>query len=157
MTPVEVELTVNGEAHRLRTEPSRTLLAVLREDLLLTGTKPGCGEGRCGACTVLLDGEPVVACLLPVCLAARATITTVEGLDGPEAERLRRTFAETGAIQCGICTPGMLVSATALLRRRPRPGPDEVRQALVGNLCRCTGYQAIVEAVLAAAAPEVDG
>jgi aerobic-type carbon monoxide dehydrogenase small subunit (CoxS/CutS family) len=147
------EFQVNGERYELLLPPWKSLARTLREDLELTGTKVGCGEGRCGSCTVLLDGEPVISCLLPICLLGGRSILTVEGLSGPDADPLQASFAELGAVQCGICTPGMLMTATALLQRVPRPTDEEVRAALVGNLCRCTGYAAIVEAVVAAGRP----
>jgi aerobic carbon-monoxide dehydrogenase small subunit len=151
---VTLRLTVNGRARRLRVPPMKRLLDVLREDCGLTGTKEGCGEGECGACTVLLDGRPVNACLVPAVHAAGATITTVEGLArGAALSVLQRTLIERGGVQCGMCTPGILVTAHALLGRAPGrvPGEDEVREALAGNLCRCTGYRTIIEAVRAAA------
>ena len=146
------ELHVNGEAREVAFEPYKTLLEVLREDLDLTGTKHGCELGECGACTVLLDGEPVMSCIYLGVEAVGREITTVEGL----AERgvpsaLQRAFARTGGAQCGYCTPGMLMSGTALLRRNSHPTRDEIREAISGNLCRCTGYTAILEAVELAA------
>jgi carbon-monoxide dehydrogenase small subunit len=141
-------LRVNGDDHQLLLAVHRTLLEVLREDLGLTGTKHGCELGECGTCTVLVDGEPQLSCLvLPVQIEGRA-VTTVEGLaDGSELTSLQRAFAELGAAQCGYCTPGMLLSATALLAANPHPSHGEIREALAGNLCRCTGYSKIVEAV----------
>jgi carbon-monoxide dehydrogenase small subunit len=131
----------------------KRLLDVLREDLRLTGTKEGCGEGECGACSVLLDGELVNSCLVPVCQADGRAVTTVEGLAAPggELRPVQRAFWVKGGAQCGICTPGMLVAAAALLERARRPGEAEIREWLAGNLCRCTGYAKIVEAVAAAA------
>ena len=149
-----MKLRVNGDVHELDVPASTPLASALRDRLGLTGTKVGCGEGRCGSCTVLLDGEPAVSCLLPVCLVEDRAVVTVEGLEGPGENALQRAFAERGAVQCGMCTPGMLMTATALLRRSPRPGADEVRAALVGNLCRCTGYAAIVDAIVAAGREE---
>ncbi len=145
-------LRVNGEDHQLLLAVHRTLLEVLREDLGLTGTKHGCELGECGTCTVLVDGEPQLSCLvLPVQIEGRE-VTTVEGLaDGSELTPLQRAFAELGAAQCGYCTPGMLLSATALLAGNPHPSNGEIREALAGNLCRCTGYSKIVEAVEMAA------
>ena len=151
-----VSFTVNGRRRRVSVPPMKRLLDVLREDCGLTGTKEGCGEGECGACTVLLDGEPVNSCLVPAAQAAGAKVVTVEGLaKGPALSVLQRAFVERGGTQCGICTPGILVTAHALLQRTKGrvPGEDEVRVALAGNLCRCTGYQKIVEAVQAAARP----
>jgi carbon-monoxide dehydrogenase small subunit len=151
---VTLELHVNGRRRRVRVPPMKRLLDVLRQDCGLPGTKEGCGEGECGACTVLMDGRSVCSCLVPAVQADAAKIVTVEGLSrGRALSTLQRTFVEMGAAQCGICTPGMLVTATELLRRaRGRvPGEDEVRRTLAGNLCRCTGYQKIVDAVREAA------
>src|SRR5215468_6824812 len=147
-----LNLRVNGEEHQVLVPVHKTLLEVLREDLGLTGTKHGCELGECGTCTVLVDGQPQLSCLLlPVQLGDRE-VTTVEGL-GTTADPhpLQRAFAELGAAQCGYCTPGMLLAARALLDERPRPSRDEIREALAGNLCRCTGYAKIVEAVELAA------
>jgi len=152
---VALKLTVNGKAHRVHTPPMKRLLDVLREDLRLTGTKEGCGEGECGACTVLLDGRTVNSCLVPAVHADGARIVTVEGLGKRKAlTTLQKAFVEMGGAQCGICTPGMLVSAAALIQgaKGRVPSDPEVREALAGNLCRCTGYQRIVDAVRAAAA-----
>jgi aerobic carbon-monoxide dehydrogenase small subunit len=150
-----IRLTVNGKTRTFNGEPFKRLIDVLREDFSLTGTKEGCGEGECGACTVLLDGEPVNSCLIPVCQAAGKKVATVEGLGTPEKlSRLQACFLEKGGAQCGICTPGMLVAAQAHLARTKKPDDASVRTALAGNLCRCTGYQHIVDSVLAAAAPK---
>jgi aerobic-type carbon monoxide dehydrogenase small subunit (CoxS/CutS family) len=147
-----VRFKVNGRERELLTAPTRTLLEVLREDLRLTGTKQGCGEGECGTCTVLLDGSAVNACLVLAVEAAGREVTTIEGLaTGAALHPLQQAFIDHGAIQCGFCTPGMILSAKALLDRSPRPTEEEIREALSGNLCRCTGYQKIVEAVSAAA------
>jgi len=144
-----LDFTVNGKRRRVRVPPMKRLLDVLREDCGLTGTKEGCGEGECGACTVLLDGEPVNSCLVPAAQAAGAKVVTVEGLaQGPALSLLQRAFVERGGTQCGICTPGVVMAAAVL---GPRPTAERVREALAGNLCRCTGYQRIVEAVRAAA------
>ncbi len=152
-----LHLCVNGQDHEVYVPVHKTLLEVLREDLELTGTKHGCELGECGACTVLVDGEPVLSCLaLPVQLQGREIIT-VEGLArGPELDGLQRSFAELGAAQCGYCTPGILLAAHALLERNPCPTRDEIRQALAGNICRCTGYVKIVEAVEKAAVTGAD-
>jgi aerobic-type carbon monoxide dehydrogenase small subunit (CoxS/CutS family) len=146
-------LTINGREHDLDVPPFYPLAVVLREELGLTGTKTGCFEGRCGACTVSVDGETVVSCIYPVGLAYGKSVRTVEGLahaTGPLTP-LQQNFLETGAVQCGICTPGMLMTLTDLLDRVPKPSEDDVRDALAGNLCRCTGYRKIIEATLATA------
>jgi aerobic-type carbon monoxide dehydrogenase small subunit (CoxS/CutS family) len=151
---VTLQMTVNGRTRRARVPPMKRLLDVLREDLGATGTKEGCGEGECGACSVLLNGRSVNSCLVPAAHADGARIVTVEGLaKNGTLSRLQRAFVAMGAAQCGICTPGMLISAQELITRTaPRvPGDAEVREALAGNLCRCTGYQKIVDAVRAAA------
>ena len=140
-----IEITVNGARREVAAAPLSRLLDVLREELGLTGTKEGCGEGECGACAVLIDGELVCSCLVPVGQAAGAQIQTVEGLDWAP---IQQAFLEHGGAQCGICTPGMLLAAVALLQRNARPTESEVREALAGNLCRCTGYTKIVEAIL---------
>ena len=151
---ISVRLTVNGKARRVNTPPMKRLLDVLREDLRLTGTKEGCGEGECGACTVLLDGRTVNSCLVPAVHAEGSRVVTVEGLaKGRSLTTLQKAFVEMGGAQCGICTPGMLVSAAELIRSAKGrvPTDPEVRAALAGNLCRCTGYQRIVDAVRFAA------
>jgi carbon-monoxide dehydrogenase small subunit len=152
MTKTMLTLRVNGERHTVAAEPSHTLLEVLREELDLTGTKHGCELGECGACTVLVDGVPVLACLtLPLALGD-ADVLTVEGLaKGPELHPLQRAFAEEGAAQCGYCTPGMLMTAKALLDATLRPSREDISRAISGNLCRCTGYTAIYEAIEKAA------
>ncbi|MFO0758760.1 MAG: (2Fe-2S)-binding protein [Byssovorax sp.] len=150
---MKISLTINGTARELDVPPLTRLLDALRGPLGLTGTKEGCGEGECGSCTVLLDGEPVNACLVPIGQCDGRSLTTVEGLaEAGHLSPLQRCFVEEGGTQCGICTPGMLISAEVLLRERPSPTEPEIREALAGNLCRCTGYQRIVESVLAAAA-----
>jgi carbon-monoxide dehydrogenase small subunit len=153
MTKELLSLRVNGEPHTVAAEPHHTLLEVLREELQLTGTKHGCELGECGACTVLVDGVPILSCLtLPAQLAANAQVTTVEGLaNGGRLHPLQTAFAEEGAAQCGYCTPGMLMAAKALLDSNPRPSRGEIAHAISGNLCRCTGYTAIYEAVEKAA------
>ncbi len=144
---------VNGRSIQLETAPMARLIDLLRNALQLTGTKEGCGEGECGACTVLLDGLPVVACLVPAVQANGREVRTVEGLATAQGlALLQRTFVEHDAIQCGYCTPGMLMAASGLLAREPDPSDEDIRQALAGNLCRCTGYTGIVEAVRAGAA-----
>ncbi|MGQ9823438.1 MAG: (2Fe-2S)-binding protein [Desulfotomaculales bacterium] len=148
----QITLTVNGNPYTLMVAPGETLLEALREKLGLTGTKKGCDTGDCGACTVLFDGRAVPSCLVLARTAQGKEVWTVEGLSGdPVFRRLQESFVNRGAVQCGFCTPGMLVAAFALLRTNPRPTEEEVREAISGNLCRCTGYQKIVEAVLAAA------
>ena len=145
-------LTVNDRAYDVSAEPNTTLLAVLREELDLTGAKCGCGTGDCGACTVLLDGEAVRACIVPMKRAAGRSILTIEGLArGAELHPIQRAFVERGAVQCGFCTPGMILSAKALLDHNPSPTESEIRTAIEGNLCRCTGYARIVDAILYAA------
>jgi carbon-monoxide dehydrogenase small subunit len=147
-----VETTINGRQHALEVEPRKTLLAVLRDQLQLTGTKEGCSTGDCGACTVLLDGEPVNACLVLAVEADGREVTTIEGIAANgELHPVQQALVEKGGMQCGFCTPGVAVSAVALLKNNPKPQPAEIRQALAGNLCRCTGYTKIVEAVQAAA------
>ncbi len=145
-----VSLTVNGRRYELAVAPNRTLLELLREDLGLTGTKHGCGEGDCGACAVLLDGTPVNSCLVLALEAEGREVTTIEGVArGSELDPLQQAFVEHGAVQCGYCTPGMILVGKAHLAARPRTTAGEVRRAISGNLCRCTGYQKIVEAILA--------
>ena len=147
-----VALNINGDAYELAVVPSHTLLEVLREDAGLTGTKHGCEQGECGLCTVLIDGRPQFSCLTLAIEAEGTEIRTVEGLaKHGELHPLQQAWGETGASQCGYCTSGMLMSAQALLERNPSPNRTEIREALAGNLCRCTGYQAIIEAVELAA------
>ena len=148
-----IELTVNGERRDLAIEPRRTLVDVLRHDLGLTGTHVGCEHGICGACTVLVDGEPTRACLVFGVQADDCEVQTVEGLAGADGELnpLQEAFSAHHALQCGFCTPGFLMLATALLRENPDPTDDEIREAMASNICRCTGYQSILEAVRAAA------
>jgi carbon-monoxide dehydrogenase small subunit len=152
-----LQLRVNGQLHALEAEPWRLLLDVLRDDLGLTGAKRGCETGYCGCCTALLDGKAVHACSILAVRAAGREITTIEGLgkDG-RLDPLQEAFVARGASQCGYCTPGMILSAKALLSEKPRPTEQDVRVALAGNLCRCTGYVKIVEAVLAASGNEGD-
>ena len=148
-----VRITINGLLREVAVPANRTLLDLLREDLDLTGTKHGCGEGDCGACTVLLDGEPVNACLVLAAEADRREVTTIEGLaDGSLLHPVQQAFVDAGAVQCGYCTPGMVLVAAAFVARNPSPTESDVRHAISGNFCRCTGYQKIVEAVLTASA-----
>jgi carbon-monoxide dehydrogenase small subunit len=147
-----IQLTVNGEEFEVAVEPNRTLLQVLREDLGFTGTKHGCGLGDCGACTVHLDGKPVNSCLVLAVQANGREVLTIEGLaENGKLHPIQQAFVDHGAIQCGFCSPGMILSAKALLDENPRPTELEIRTAISGNLCRCTGYQKIVEAVQSAA------
>ena len=146
-------LTVNGKIYEVAVEPHRTLVEVLREEIGLTGTKVGCGEGDCGACTVLLDSKAVNSCLVLALQANGREVTTIEGLaDGDTLHPIQGAFIKHGAIQCGFCSPGMILSSKALLDKTPAPTEEEIRTGLAGNLCRCTGYQKIVEAVRDAAA-----
>jgi len=153
MTTQTLTMKLNGEKVSVQVEPWAMLVEVLRDQLELTGTKVACGEGECGACTVLLDGRPVNSCLVPALKAQGREVMTVEGLAHlGELHPLQKAFVEHGAVQCGYCTPGMLMSAKALLDHNPSPTEDEVRLAISGNLCRCTGYAKIVEAILDASA-----
>jgi carbon-monoxide dehydrogenase small subunit len=149
----EISFTLNGSAVTLSVEAHRRLLDVLRDDLGLTGTKEGCGEGECGACTVIVDGRAVNACLYPAPEVDGKQVVTIEGLVGPQNELsvIQKAFADCGAVQCGFCSPGMIMSTKALLDEIPDPTDEEIREALLGNLCRCTGYVQIIEAVRAAA------
>jgi carbon-monoxide dehydrogenase small subunit len=153
-----VTFTVNGQIKTVSSYPMERLLDVLRRDLELTGTKEGCGEGECGSCSVLIDGVLVNSCLIPVLQAGGTNIVTIEGLsEGGQLHPVQRAFLECGGAQCGICTPGMILATVELLRRRPDPSQEEIREGLSGNLCRCTGYSQIFEAVAEAAsrtAPE---
>ena len=148
---VAVTFNVNGATRTVEAYPLARLLDVLREELRLTGTKEGCGEGECGACSVLLDGELVNSCLVPVVQAAAASITTIEGVaTGEQLHAVQQAFLECGGAQCGICTPGMVLAALALLKEHPQPTLAEIRNGLAGNLCRCTGYMKIFESVVRA-------
>ena len=153
-TAERIVLTVNGRQRDVLTSPARPVLDVLREELGLTGTKEGCSVGVCGACSVLLDGRLMSACLVPVGMVAGREITTVEGLadDDGGLSPVQQAFLQCGGFQCGICTPGQVVAATALLAENPHPDAEQVRDWMMGNLCRCTGYYSIVSAVLSAAA-----
>lgn len=153
MTKHAIHLTVNGEAQEVEVAARTLLSELLRDDLNLTGTKRGCETAICGACTVHLDGEPVKSCLMLALQARGRSVTTIEGLCGVDGELhpVQKAFVEHGGLQCGYCTPGMIMSAVALLERNPRPTAEEVRNGLGGNLCRCTGYVGIVDSILAAA------
>jgi aerobic-type carbon monoxide dehydrogenase small subunit (CoxS/CutS family) len=152
LTKTLLQLRVNGETREVATEINKTLLEVLREDLALTGTKHGCELGECGTCAVLVDGQPVLSCLMLGVEAENTEIVTVEGMmQNGQPHPLQKTFADLGAAQCGYCIPGILLTAKALLDRNPHPTRDEIRQALSGNLCRCTGYTKILQAVELAA------
>jgi aerobic carbon-monoxide dehydrogenase small subunit len=149
----EVSFVVNGEAKTVRAHPMERLLDVLRRQLGLTGAKEGCGEGECGSCSVLMDGALVNSCLVPVLQAQGAKIVTIEGLaPGPQLHALQQAFLDCGGAQCGICTPGIILAALHLLEKKPCASVDDIREGLAGNLCRCTGYTQICEAVAAAAA-----
>jgi aerobic carbon-monoxide dehydrogenase small subunit len=144
----EISFSINGQATSLQVYGMERLLDVLRHELRLTGTKEGCGEGECGSCSVLMDGVLVNSCLIPALQANGASIVTIEGLAAePASQALQQAFLECGAAQCGICTPGMILAAFYLLRKKPQPSAEEIREGLAGNLCRCTGYIQIVEAV----------
>ena len=152
-TRVAVAFSVNGIAHRLEVDPGETLLRTLRDRLALTGTKDGCVEGECGACTVLVDGKPVDSCILATATLEGRRVRTVEGLSGDDALcPLQQAFVDHGAVQCGFCTPGFLMTLTALLEENPSPSPADVREALAGNICRCTGYRQMIDAVAAVTA-----
>ncbi len=147
-----IDLHINGEVHSLEVETKRTLLEVLRQDLLLTGTKRGCNQGVCGACSILVDGKSIRSCLsLAVAMQGR-DIVTIEGLsDGARLDRVQQAFLDAGAIQCGFCMPGMIITAKALLDKNPRPSTKEIRHALGNNICRCSGYVKVIDAVHRAA------
>jgi len=158
MTHLEIAFTLNGEQRRVRSAAHHTLLQVLRDDLGVVDAKEGCGEGVCGACTVLLDDEPVSSCLVLAPLADGRAITTVSGLGrGASLHGLQTSFVQHGAVQCGFCTPGMILTAYAFLRDHPAPTRGEIRRAIAGNLCRCTGYAKIVDAIAAAVRKEGGG
>ena len=149
---MRIRLTVNGKTHERDVDAETRLLDLLREELHLTGTKEGCGEGECGACTVLIDGRPVNSCLVLAAQADGADVLTIEGLaDGGELHPIQQAFVDAGGVQCGFCTPGVIMSVFALLRDVPDPSDEETRTALEGNLCRCTGYEKILKAVRLAA------
>ncbi len=143
---MKIRLQVNGRAEQVEIEPREVLLDVLRDRLFLTGTKDGCREGECGACTVLVEGRPVASCLYPGGSAHGRSVETIEGIGGETLSPLQNALLETGGVQCGFCTPGIVMTLTALLRAESDPSVDRIREALSGNLCRCTGYAAIVRA-----------
>ena len=148
---VDVTITVNGARRQIGVRAGETLLQTLRERLELTGTKEGCVEGECGACTVLVDGQPVDSCLLATATVDGSEVRTVEGLAGDELGPLQQAFLDHGAVQCGFCTPGFLMTLTALVETEPDPTPRAIRDAIAGNICRCTGYQQMIDAVLSVA------
>ncbi len=149
---MNIKFEVNNKAYELEVPPMKRLLDVLREDLRLTGTKEGCGEGECGSCSILLNGEVVNSCLIPACQVDRTLIATVEGLaHSDKLSVVQQAFLEHGGAQCGICTPGMLIAATALLHENRHPTREEIKEGIAGNLCRCTGYMKIIDAIKAAA------
>lgn len=151
----EIRFKLNGEDVILKSDPMRRAVDILRDDFGLTGTKEGCGEGECGACSVLMDGRLVSSCLIPAAMLEGTSIVTIEGFRGTRRfSVLKESFAEAGAVQCGYCTPGMILAAEALLSRNPNPDEGDVRLAISGNLCRCTGYSMIVSAVLSASRKE---
>ena len=148
----ELVLTLNGKAETVRVYPMERLLDVLRQELGLTGAKEGCGEGECGSCSILMNGELVNSCLIPALQAAGAKLTTIEGIaEGPRLSALQAAFLECGGAQCGICTPGMILASCHLLEKKPKPTLDDIREGLSGNLCRCTGYTQIFDSVMEAA------
>lgn len=150
MSPVDVTVTVNGRREQVEVEPAETLLGMLRERLRLTGTKEGCNEGECGACTVLVDGLPVDSCIYSAAATCGRSVETVEGLADDDLGRdLQAAFVAAGGVQCGFCTPGFLTTLVAVLRENPAPSEPELREALAGNICRCTGYSQILDAVAA--------
>ena len=152
MSKLIIELTINGKKRKVETTTSTRLLDLIRDDLHLTGTKEGCGKGECGACTVIMNGELVASCLVLAPQADGATITTIEGIgNGKKLHPIQETFIETGAVQCGFCTPGMILAAKKLLEENPHPTEEEIKRGISGNLCRCTGYQKIIDAIKLAA------
>jgi carbon-monoxide dehydrogenase small subunit len=154
MNKVEISCTVNNEPRTFESYPMARLLDVLREELRLTGTKEGCGEGECGACSVLIDGALVNSCLVPALQVEGAEVKTIEGVaNGEQLHRVQAAFLECGGAQCGICTPGMVIAAVSLLEHTPQPTAADIRNGLAGNLCRCTGYVKIFEAVVRACQP----
>jgi len=152
MSKLIIELTINSKKRQVETTTSTRLLDLLRDDLHLTGTKEGCGKGECGACTVIMNGELIASCLVLAPQADGAVITTIEGIgDGENLDPVQEAFIETGAVQCGFCTPGMILAAKKLLEENPHPDEEEIKRGISGNLCRCTGYQKIFDAINLAA------
>ncbi len=152
MSKLTIELTINNKRRKVETTPSTRLVDLIRDDLRLTGTKEGCGKGECGACTVFMNGELVASCLVLAPQADGAVITTIEGVgDDKCLDPIQEAFIETGAVQCGFCTPGMILAAKKLLEENPHPDEDEIKRGISGNLCRCTGYQKIIDAIKLAA------
>lgn len=148
----EIEFVINGKPYELSIPPWKTLLEMIREDLILTGTKEGCGQGECGSCTVIMGGKTVNSCLVPAVEADNQEIITIEGLaDGETLHPIQDAFVEQAGMQCGFCTPGMIISAKSLLDRNPNPSLEEIKEGIAGNFCRCTGYTKIVESISAAA------
>jgi carbon-monoxide dehydrogenase small subunit len=148
----EIEFVINGKPYELSIPPWKTLLEMIREDLFLTGTKEGCGQGECGSCTVIMGGKTVNSCLVPAVEADNQEIITIEGLaDGENLHPIQDAFVEQAGMQCGFCTPGMIISAKSLLDRKPNPSLEEIKEGIAGNFCRCTGYTKIVESISAAA------
>jgi len=152
MSKLKIELTINGKKRKVETTTSTRLLDILRDDLHLTGTKEGCGKGECGACTVIMNGELITSCLVLAPQADGAVITTIEGIgSGDHLDLIQEAFIETGAVQCGFCTPGIIIAAKKLLEENFHPDEEEIKRGISGNLCRCTGYQKIFDAVRLAA------
>jgi len=152
MSKLMIELTINGKKRKVETTTRTRLLDLLRDDLHLTGTKEGCGKGECGACTVIMNGELVVSCLILAPQADGTVITTIEGIgNGDRLDLIQEAFIETGAVQCGFCTPGMILAVKKLLEENPHPSEEEIKRGISGNLCRCTGYQKIFDAIKLAA------
>ncbi len=148
---VPIELNVNGDKYNIQVSPTRTLVDVLREDLRLIGTKKSCGAGECGACTILMDGKPVNSCMVLAVQAQGKKLITIEGLSkGNELTIIQKSYAENGAVQCGFCSPGFIMTTKALLDENPEPTEDEIKEAISGNLCRCTGYQKIKDSIVKA-------
>jgi carbon-monoxide dehydrogenase small subunit len=157
MGKIEIELTVNGDRIHREVDPGLSLLRLLRDSLGLTGTREGCGHGDCGSCTVLVDGKPMLSCIMFAVQAHGKSITTIEGISGNDLDVVQRCFIEKGAVQCGFCTPAMVLVGKALLDSDPAPSRDEIRRAISGVLCRCTGYKKVVDAIEEASAKKTGG